>query len=116
MNKLVYGGTPKFLSNRAVEKGCELVEVESCVVDMISIRIFRCRDIEELVYTLYDLSSESINFVGSRDYVYMTPSMISVIEALQTEPNPIYDHFRQLTRCCGLRDKVMELMGVEGLK
>jgi len=114
MNKLVYGGTPKFLSNRAKEKGCELNPVDDEIVGSVVKALSVCSTLQEVLSLLYKMNFFSTNFVGSRDYVYLSSAMANVIVSLQTEPNLIYDHFRQLTLCCGLRDKVMELMGVEG--
>lgn len=101
-NSLVYGGTSS-LTNRAIEMGHQLIEVDSGIVDEITTKIKQCDSIESLISVLQYMEEQNINFVGSRGYVYMTKSMICMLETG-------FYSFNLFTRSCGLRDKVVELI------
>lgn len=72
-----------------------------------------CTTFDELIALLKELEENNLHLIGSRDYVYHSGSMISVLESikylLSIDPNYQVTFWNVLTRTAGLRETAIKI-------
>lgn len=105
----VIGGTPLVDSNRMIEKSTELIQVTDPNVEKEFSAIVKDGDLIEFIEFFDWACYNDIHIVGSRDYVYNSRGMLSMLF------NVIDDYlsdFRVFPRTLGFRDKIVSLCNI----
>lgn len=105
---MVVGGTEKYMSHRALEFSEELEPAPEDIVEKVKEDLAKANTKKEFRNVLTWCADNDYNFVGSRDYVYLSKCLLKTLDlidkwAIDDSFNPS-NHDDLFTRNLGLRE------------